>query len=210
MLRLHFAGPDHHPLASAINVLRDTAGVALHGSSHTARATLDAMHSGDLDAVLFPTDWSDIMRTLRSSVNGTRHSPLILASEQPSKTVLVRALACGFDGTVFTAVGPAGTVSRISQIIDGSWSLENEPALRELAITPGLLTQQLVFQDSHDEQIADLLGTGLPDDDIAILMDMTIQQVRNRIANLLTQNELSYRTQLAVVRAASVKVPDFS
>ena len=41
-------------------------------------------------------------------------------------------------------------------------------------------------------------------------MDWPIQRVRNRIENLLSNNQLSYRTQLAVIRAASLKVPDFS
>lgn len=210
MLRLHFAGPTDHPLVSTLSVLDAPSGAALIGTSSTARTTLDAMRSHDVDAVLFPTVWADIMRTLRTSIEDVGHSPLILTTEQPSKTSLVRAFACGFNGTVFTSAGLAQAISRVSEIINGSWSLENEPVLRGLAITPGLLTRQLVFNDSHDEQIADLLGTGLPDDDIAVLMDMTVQHVRNRIENLLTHNELSYRTQLAVVRAASLKVPDFS
>lgn len=210
MLRLHFAGPSDHPLMSTLSALGASVGAALVGTSATARDTLDAMRSQQVDAVLFPTAWADIMRTLRVSIDGVGHSPLILTTEQPSKTSLVRAFACGFNGTVFTSAGLTQAISRVSEIISGSWSLENEPVLRGLAITPGLLSRQVVFEDSHDEQIADLLGTGLLDHDIAILMDMTIQQVRNRIENLLTQNELSYRTQLAVVRAARLKVPDFS
>ena len=195
---------------STLSALGAPVGAALVGTSATARDTLDAMRSQQVDAVLFPTAWADIMRTLRVSIDGVGHSPLILTTEQPSKTSLVRAFACGFNGTVFTSAGLTQAISRVSEIISGSWSLENEPVLRGLAITPGLLSRQVVFEDSHDEQIADLLGTGLLDHDIAILMDMTIQQVRNRIENLLTQNELSYRTQLAVVRAARLKVPDFS
>ena len=195
---------------STLSALGASVGAALVGTSATARNTLDAMRSQQVDAVLFPTAWADIMRTLRVSIDGVGHSPLILTTEQPSKTSLVRAFACGFNGTVFTSAGLTQAISRVSEIISGSWSLENEPVLRGLAITPGLLSRQVVFEDSHDEQIADLLGTGLLDHDIAILMDMTIQQVRNRIENLLTQNELSYRTQLAVVRAARLKVPDFS
>jgi hypothetical protein len=41
-------------------------------------------------------------------------------------------------------------------------------------------------------------------------MGWTIQKVRNRIESLLASNDLAYRTQLAVIRASLLKVPDFS
>jgi DNA-binding NarL/FixJ family response regulator len=74
----------------------------------------------------------------------------------------------------------------------------------------GMLARELELSDGNDEQLVDLMATGLPDEDIASLMDWTVQRVRNRIERLLDDNALMYRTQLAVIRAASLKVPDFS
>lgn len=210
MLRLHFAGPDGHALSLVFGNFTADHGATLIGTSRTVRATRDALQSREIDAVVFPLEWADIMRTLRLSANGSTSAPFILTTETPSKTGLVRALACGFEGAVSTMNGPLRTVGDIARIIDGSWTLQSEPLLRSLAITPGLLLRQLVVGNADDEQVADLVGTGLHDEDIAVVMDWSVQQVRNRIENLLAVNGLSYRTQLAVVRAASVKVPDFS
>lgn len=210
MLRIHFAGPDGHPFASTLSGLGASGGFELAGISTTVSATVGALHANDVDALIFPTDWSDILRAVRMSKNGNIDAALVVATESVAPSVLVRALACGFDGVVGMHLGPQHTIQRISEIVDGSWGFESEPSLRGLAVSHGLLVRQLVVDDGDDEQLVDLVGIGLPDDDIAVLLQWSAQRVRNRIEHLLDINELSYRTQLAVVRAASLKVPDFS
>jgi len=123
---------------------------------------------------------------------------------------MAHALACGFDGVVSVGDPPHSTIGRITQIVDGSWTFESEPWLQELGLMRGMLARELELSDGNDEQLVDLMATGLPDEDIASLMDWTVQRVRNRIERLLDDNALMYRTQLAVIRAASLKVPDFS
>lgn len=83
------------------------------------------------------------------------------------------------------------------------------PSLQGLSHLRGLLARELIFEDADDQPVADLVGTGLSDDDIARVMGWTIQPVRNRIENLLASNELTSRTQLVVLRASRLKVPDF-
>ena len=210
MLRLHFAGPQGHPLESALSDWRGDHGAILSGTTSTAQATVDAMRTPDHDAVLFPLEWVDLMRTVKASTSDVMMTPLIVASELPSKAGIVRAFACGFHGAVHFGSGYSSAAERIASIVDGSWTLDSEPILRELAVSRGLLAKELVTSDSDDGQLVDLLGTGLTDDEIARLMDWTVQRVRNRIERLLHDNALMYRTQLAVIRAASLKVPDFS
>jgi DNA-binding NarL/FixJ family response regulator len=101
-------------------------------------------------------------------------------------------------------------VERIASVVAGTSTLESEPALRDLGLSPGLLARELVFRDSNDRLVSDLVATGLTDDDIALAMGWTIQKVRNQIEHLLSANELNHRTQLAVIRASLLKVPDFS
>lgn len=74
-------------------------------------------------------------------------------------------------------------------------------------MSPGLLARELVFRDSNDRLVSDLVATGLTDDDMALAMGWTIQKVRNQIEHLLSANELTHRTQLAVIRASLLKVP---
>lgn len=200
MLKLHFAGPESHPFSAAVDLV---------GSTRSIGATIDALRSDDLDALLFPSDWAHPMKSVRASLPADAPS-FIAVHEQTTRASLVHALACGFDGVVATSEDRDSVVDRIERIIDGSWTFESEPWLRDLGLTRGLLARELLLDDDGDEELVDLMGTGLPDEDIALLMEWTIQRVRNRIANLLSNNDLSYRTQLAVIRAASVKVADFS
>ena len=201
MLRLHFAGPEGHPLSSAL---------ALVGTTTSIGATLDAIRTNTVDALLFDYEWAHPMKSIRASLSAKAFPPFIAVHEQASRAAMVHALACGFDGLVGTSDGSGAIINKIERIVDGTWSFESEPWLREIGLSRGLLARELELSEDYDEQLVDLVGTGLPDEDIALLMDWSIQRVRNRIENLLSNNQLSYRTQLAVIRAASLKVPDFS
>lgn len=200
MLKLHFAGPEPQLMPQSIS---------LTGSSTSIGTTVDAIRSNDLDALLFSSEWAHPMKSVRSALSQSSVPSFIAVHRHASRASIVHALACGFDGVVSVSDDPKSTIAKIEKIIDGTWTFESEPWLRELGLRRGILARELVLSDTNDEQLVDLVGTGLPDEDIAMLMDWTIQQVRNRIESLLTDNDLAYRTQLAVIRAASLKVPDF-
>jgi len=201
MLRLHFAGPEPRLVPPSITFV---------GATLSVTATIDALRSTKIDAMLFPSDWSHPMRSVRAALSTEAVPPFIAVNHHASRASMAHALACGFDGVVGANDDAPAMLERIERIIDGTWTFESEPWLRELGVTRGLLARELILDEDTDDQIVDLVSTGLPDDDIAVLMDWTIQRVRNRIEALLSANDLSYRTQLAVIRAASLKVPDFS
>jgi len=184
--------------------------LALVGTTTSIGATLDAIRTNTVDALLFDYEWAHPMKSIRASLSAKAFPPFIAVHEQASRAAMVHALACGFDGLVGTSDGSGAIINKIERIVDGTWSFESEPWLREIGLSRGLLARELELSEDDDEQLVDLVGTGLPDEDIALLMDWSIQRVRNRIENLLSNNQLSYRTQLAVIRAASLKVPDFS
>lgn len=210
MLRLHFAGSEGHPFASRLAAIEPATGAVLAGTTSTGASTVDVLHSDGIDAVIFPFDWLDFIHTLRSSSSSSGAARLIVAADGVSAPLLVRTLAYGFDGVVDMNLEPVHAIGQVARIVDGAWRLESDPAVRGLALTRGLLAKELTLSDADDRHIADLVGTGLPDDEIAAVMDWSIQAVRNRIESLLAANQLSYRTQLAVIRAASLKVPDFN
>ncbi|MFZ9696611.1 MAG: hypothetical protein ACO3C5_03135 [Ilumatobacteraceae bacterium] len=201
MLRLHFAGPQGHPLSSSL---------ALVGTTTTIGATLNAIRTNRIDALVFAYEWAHPMKAVRATVSAEAFPPFIAVHEQASRAAMVHTLACGFDGLVGTIDGSDAIINKIERIVDGTWSFDSEPWLREVGLSQGLLAKELELSEDDDEQLVDLVGTGLPDGDIASLMNWSIQRVRNRIENLLSNNQLSYRTQLAVIRAARLKVPDFS
>lgn len=150
------------------------------------------------------------MKSIRHSMPADSIPTFIVVRNNSSRASIIHSFACGFDGVVNAHGDTRSLLRKIEQIIEGSWTFESEPWLRELGLTRGLLARDLVYSDEYDDELLDLVSIGLPDEKIAVLMEWTVQRVRNRIERLLSDNELTYRTQLAVVRVASLKVPDFS
>lgn len=62
------------------------------------------------------------------------------------------------------------------------------------------------IEGEDDRHIADLVGIGLTDEEIARVIDRSLQHTRNRIEHLLFSNDLTHRTQLAVIRASLTNV----
>ena len=211
MLTLHAAGPDSGEFASFVRAIDTHPRVALTGASNMAAQTVEALKSSSVDALVFPFEWADVVRTLMVSQSSPKTEPsLVVVASQISTPILARSLACGFHGAVEAGTPIESAVERIASVVAGTSTLESEPALRDLGLSPGLLARELVFRDSNDRLVSDLVATGLTDDDIALAMGWTIQKVRNQIEHLLSANELNHRTQLAVIRASLLKVPDFS
>ena len=211
MLSLHAAGPVAGDFTSFVETICAHDGVELLGISHTATHAAEALKAYKIDALIFPFDWADVVRTLKVSIGTSRPVPaLVVVADQLSTPVLARSLACGFAGAVETAAHVDKAIDRIADVVRGSWNLANEPSLSGLALSPGLLARELMVSNADDQHVADLVGSGLTDDEIAVAMGWTLQKVRNCVEHLLSTNDLTYRTQLAVIRASLLKVPDFS
>ncbi len=74
----------------------------LVGVGANGRETVDAIRSTSLDALLFGEEFADLARTIRLSAGIPLNSTpvMVLAADDISKPVIVRSLACGFDGVV--------------------------------------------------------------------------------------------------------------
>jgi hypothetical protein len=55
-----------------------------------------------------------------------------------------------------------------------------------------------------------MLSLGMTDHEIALVSNHPLQLVRNRIADLIILNDLVNRTQLAVLQATNLVIPDFT
>lgn len=211
-MHLYTARTDDDGLEHLVAAMEDDERFELVGSGRTGSEISRAVRAGQLDALLFPLGVADLVRTVSRSVD-TMHETapaLIMAAEALSAPLTVWATLSGFHAVVSTAETSANTLDRIARTAAGEHRLVEEPLVRALELTPGLLARNLIVEDPRDRHVADLVGAGLTDDDIARTMDLSIQTVRNRIEHLLSANGLRHRTQLAVMRAATLRVPDFS
>ncbi|MEY2626515.1 MAG: hypothetical protein RJB08_274 [Actinomycetota bacterium] len=199
-------------LSALVDELHQRATLEISEIDATGSNFVPVLKSGSVDVLVFHFGVSDLVRTVRMSaeLDATRMPRLVVASDPLSGPVKALAVLSGFHGAIQTVTNPAGAVDSIHDIHLGRIKIDDDPEIRRLNLTTGLLVRTLIVDDELDEQVLNLLGLGLSDDEIVVVTGIGIQAVRNRIARLLKKNDLVYRTQLAVARAASLKVPDFS
>jgi DNA-binding NarL/FixJ family response regulator len=211
-LEVFVARSENDGLEPMIGSLASLDGIRLVGTATSGTEIAAVLRTDAPDAIVFPVDRADLARTIRVSARVPMESPpfFVAASARITRPLIVKAALSGFHGLVETGTAPATLGARMGAIVTGRVRLDNEPILRDLGLPPGLLARGLEVEPGDDTDIADLVGAGLPDADIAVTMGASVQTVRNRIEHILHANGLSHRTQLAVVRASLVKVPDFS
>ena len=211
VLRVCIAGWNSTESDLAYAMLRGRPDLTLPEIRPTGASVVTTLREGHVDAVLFPTDWIDVARAIKQQVfPALAVSPsVVLVTDRPRLATRARALSCGFDGAVDVSSAADDLVMDLNRITSASQRLENDADLQSLGIVPGLLARGLVLNDDDDASLADLIASGASDDAIAEAMGWSTQLLRNRIARLLETNGMSYRTQLAVARASSVRIPDF-
>lgn len=177
----------------------------------TGVEVVESLRTDPIDAVLLPMDWVDVARAMKKDVFPAldRAPSLVLIAQAPRLSTRARALSSGFDGVIDLSVDTESLVATLHQITTPGSPSADDVAVRGLGIIPDLLVRDLAVIDHADTDLLDLLAIGTTDEDIALAMDWDIQEVRNRIATLLDANGLNYRTQLAVVRLSSARIPDF-
>ena len=162
--------------------------------------------------LIFPLELVDLIRAIRNSnqaVAGGR-SRLVMTADPISVSVKALATLSGFHGVVESAGDADEARLVLNRVHEGSANLADDPHLAGLNLTPGMLGRSIATDDPIDREILNLIGLGLADDIISQALDISIQRVRNRVEHLLVSNDLAHRTQLAVIRAALLKVPDFA
>lgn len=211
MLRVCIAGWNSSEADTAYSMLRDRPDLDVPEIRPTGAAVVTTLREVAVDAVLFPTDWIDVARAIKQQVfPALSISPsVVLVTHRPRLATRARALSCGFDGAVDVSSPAEDVVMDLNRITSASVRLENDTDLRNLGIVPGLLTRGLVLNDDDDVSLADLIASGASDEAVALAMGWSIQVLRNRVALLLEANGMTYRTQLAVAHASSVRIPDF-
>ena len=210
MLRLVIGDSPQLPLDRLVGELTSTDAIEVVDRVATGRRAVEALKSRPVDIFMFPSDWFDLARMIRTCLDTASTTSYVVAADSPSRVQVVRALQYGYEGVVDTGQHAEAVTNHLAGIAAGHVSLHDHPTLASLDLEPGLLARQLTFPTSLDADVADLIASGLTDTDIAETMALPLQTVRNRVEALLSANELSHRTQLAILRILSWKIPDFA
>ena len=195
-----------------VNQLQDHAAIDFVGTAHTGVATVDLLRNSNAEVILTTSDWVDVMRTVRFSVGieTSKHPRIVVEAPQVDTPTLIRIASYGFDGVISSSLSSENAIDRLKKIADGSNTISEEPAVQALGITPGMLTRELIFSDDIQRSICDLLASGLSDEEISSVLRLSMQVVRNSIEAILHANSLTRRTQLAVMHASLIRIPDFT
>ena len=187
-------------------------GVDIVGVGRTGREVSAAIRGPAVDIFAFPVDWAELSRTIRISLGlAVGEGPaFVMATGRVSAALILKSHLYGFDGIVDTAAGAESRRDQVAGIVERTRLVSDDPLVRDLGLEHGQLAREPVIAEGEDRDIADLVGGGLTDDEIADLLRIPIQRVRNRVEHLITHNGLVYRTQLAILVASLVRVPDFS
>jgi DNA-binding CsgD family transcriptional regulator len=94
--------------------------------------------------------------------------------------------------------------------IEGKSEIENHPVIKSLQCKNGQFNKAVQHANDEDIIILQLLSLGMTDREISLVTDIPLQLVRNRIADLIVMNDLVNRTQLAVLQATNLVIPDFA
>lgn len=212
MASIFAAVPTAGPFGSFLESLRAHPSIDLVGVGTTGLETVEAIRSHPVDALLFADVYADLARVVRLSAHPPANGwpSMVLAAAQRSDSVLVRSVLYGFDEVVALDEDPSSNLRRISAAADGAERLTSGIPVKQLGVLHGLLVRDFVVSEERDVEVADLVGVGLDDREIAAVMSITVQEVRNRVESLLHANGLPSRTHLAVMRAGRVIVPDFA
>ncbi len=200
------------PLDSLISVLRNNSNITNVNVARNGRQAIDALHSAPVDVSVSSGAGLDFNRMLQRHIAPEIASALtrVVATQTPTVPLLVKAHQFGFNNVLQLDRNGDEVFSTLQRTLHGEESLVNHPVVKALHLTPGALTRSITFQDDNDHYITELVGVGLPDHEIAEALQLTIQMVRNRIASILRVNQLSNRTQLALLQNTNWQIPDFA
>lgn len=164
-------------------------------------AARDALLRGDFDALLVDPPLLDRALTLRraAALTSPERHRFVLATTDAPPPLLIRAAHFGFDGLLDPTQPDEAVVSQLLDIVAERTSVQVHPGLLSLDIIPGLFSRALSFTDETDEQVVDLVSLGLSDRDIATVLGVTVQFVRNKVGRIIKDHGLSTRTQLAAL-----------
>jgi DNA-binding NarL/FixJ family response regulator len=134
----------------------------------------------------------------------------VVATQSPTVPLFVKAHQFGFNNVLPLTTPEEKIVPSLQRTLSGEESIKDHPSVKALHLTPGALSHSISFEDINDQHIVELVGVGLSDHEIAEALNLSIQNVRNRVAHSIRINQLTNRTQLALLQNTNWQIPDFA
>lgn len=153
-----------------------------------------------VDGLLVHAKPLDECRRLFSTLEPAIGSTLVavLLSRAPDPLFVSRARLFGFSDVVDLEVTTSAAITAIRGLVS------NGPAVgvsNSWTLDGGVLLENLFFEhcrDTRDVEILRYIVNGHTDAQIAKMMDLNAQTVRNRVSNMLLESGMANRTQLAI------------
>lgn len=202
----------YSPLTTVADLLQQVPDVNVVSVARTGRHAVDVLNREAVDVSIHSEDTVELSRFIRNALHDDVSSSVarVVATPRPATPLLVKAHQFGFDGVIQLPRTPEQIAADLVNVVSRRTSLSEHPTIKSLNLTPGILTRTLTYSNQLESGIADLVGIGLSDTEIAETLQITLQAVRNHIEQLLRDNQLSTRTQLAVLHAINWSIPDFA
>lgn len=202
----------YSPLTTVADLLQQVPDVNVVSVARTGRHAVDVLNREAVDVSIHSEDTVELSRFIRNALHDDVSSSVarVVATPHPATPLLVKAHQFGFDGVIQLPRTPEQIAADLVNVVSRRTSLSEHPTIKSLNLTPGILTRTLTYSNQLESGIADLVGIGLSDTEIAETLQITLQAVRNHIEQLLRDNQLSTRTQLAVLHAINWSIPDFA
>lgn len=200
------------PLDSLIGILENNRDVTSVKVATNGRQAIDALHSSPIDISISSGTGLDFNRMLQRHIAPTVAASLtrVVATQSPTVPLFVKAHQFGFNNVLPLTTPEEKIVPSLQRTLSGEESIKDHPSVKALHLTPGALTHSISFEDTNDHHIVELVGVGLSDHEIAEALNLSIQNVRNRVAHSIRINQLTNRTQLALLQNTNWQIPDFA
>ncbi|CAB4651837.1 unannotated protein [freshwater metagenome] len=189
---------DTTPEIQIVDVVRNGRDMAIALKSKDVHLSVLAPEVLDLDLVV------EKSRGFRPQVKK------VVVASSPSVPLVIKAHQFGVNDVISLDTDTASLVERFKMTIDGKSEIENHPVIQALHFKNGQFNKTVRHNDEDDLMILQLLSLGMTDQEIALVSQIPLQLVRNRIADLIVMNDLVNRTQLAVLQATNLVIPDFA
>jgi DNA-binding NarL/FixJ family response regulator len=189
---------ESNPEVNIVDVVRNGRDMALALKSKNIHLSVLAPEVLDLDLVV------DKSRGFVPPVKK------VVVASFPTAPLVIKAHHYGVNDVIPLEIDTPSLLLRFKLTIDGSSEIKNHPVIQSLRTKNGQFNKTVQYSNDGDLIILQLLSLGMSDDEISLVCTMPLQIVRNRIAELIVINDLANRTQLAVLQATNLVIPDFT
>jgi DNA-binding NarL/FixJ family response regulator len=169
-----------------------------------------ALKSKDVHLSVLAPEVLDLGLVVEKSRGFTPLVKKVVVATSPSTPLVIKAHQYGVNDVIPFDTDTASLVQRFQMTIEGRSEIENHPVIKSLKCKNGQFNKTVLHANGEDIIILQLLSLGMTDREISIVTEIPLQLVRNRITELIIMNDLVNRTQLAVLQATNLVIPDFT